>query len=110
MQRTASATELDAVKVEQRPDGQADVWLRRNIAKETVEDEASGEQREQWAADEVHLVKAITQDEAEASFDSLWDEHADDGKTESEKALEAAQAARAQADYTAVMTDTVLPE
>jgi hypothetical protein len=74
MQQTTSATPLDAVKIEQRPDGQADVWLRKNITKETIEDEASGEQREQWVADEVHLVKAITQEEAEASFDELWDE------------------------------------
>lgn len=74
MQKTVSATPLDAVKIEQRPDGQADVWLRKNITKETIEDETSGEQREQWVADEVHLVKAITQEEAEASFDELWDE------------------------------------
>ena len=74
MQKTVSATPLDAVKIEQRPDGQADVWLRKNITKETTEDETSGEQREQWVADEVHLVKAITQEEAEASFDELWDE------------------------------------
>lgn len=74
MQETVSATPLDAVKIEQRPDGQADVWLRKNITKETIEDESSGEQREQWVADEVHLVKAITQEEAEASFDELWDE------------------------------------
>lgn len=74
MQKTVSATPLDAVKIEQRPDGQADVWLRKNITKETIEDESSGEQREQWVADEVHLVKAITQEEAEASFDELWDE------------------------------------
>lgn len=74
MQQTTSATPLDAVKIEQRPDGQADVWLRKNINKETIEDETSGEQREQWVADEVHLVKAITQEEAEASFDELWNE------------------------------------
>jgi hypothetical protein len=74
MQKTVSATPLDAVKIEQRPDGQADVWLRKNITKETTEDETSGEQREQWVADEVHLVKAITHEEAEASFDELWDE------------------------------------
>ena len=44
MQETVSATPLDAVKIEQRPDGQADVWLRKNITKETIEDESSGEQ------------------------------------------------------------------
>nr|DAS79058.1 MAG TPA: Chitin oligosaccharide deacetylase [Bacteriophage sp.] len=76
MQLTTSATPLDAVKVEQRPDGQADVWLRKNITEQAVEPEGGGAPRTQYTADEVHLVKAITQEEAEASFDELWDEAA----------------------------------
>ena len=74
MQLTTSATPLDAVKVEQRPDGQADVWLRKNITEQTVEPADGGVPCAQYTADEVHLVKAITQEEAEASFDELWDE------------------------------------
>lgn len=76
MQLTTSATPLDAVKVEQRPDGQADVWLRKNITEQTVEPADGGAPCAQYTADEVHLVKAITQEEAEASFDELWDEAA----------------------------------
>lgn len=76
MQLTTSATPLDAVKVEQRPDGQADVWLRKNITEQAVEPEGGGAPCAQHTADEVHLVKAITQEEAEASFDELWDEAA----------------------------------
>lgn len=76
MQLTTSATPLDAVKVEQRPDGQADVWLRKNITEQTVEPADGGVPCAQYTADEAHLVKAITQEEAEASFDELWDEAA----------------------------------
>ena len=73
MQKTVSATPLETVKVEQRPDGQADVWLRRNITEQQAEG-ADGEGTSQWVADEVHIVRAVTQAEAEAAFDALWDE------------------------------------
>ena len=74
MQQTVSATPLEAVKIEQRPDGQADVWLRKNIQQKEVTPEDGGEPYTQYTADEAHLVKAITQEEADASFDELWDE------------------------------------
>ena len=74
MQKTVSATPLEAVKIEQRPDGQADVWLRKNIQQVEVEPEDGGETYVQYIADEVHLVMAVTQEEAEAAFDELWDE------------------------------------
>ena len=74
MQKTVSATPLEAVKIEQRPDGQADVWLRKNIKQEEVTPEDGGEPYTQYAADEAHLVKAITQEEAADAFDDLWDE------------------------------------
>ena len=91
MQRTVSATPLEAVKIEQRPDGQADVWLRKNIKQEEVTPEDGGEPYTQYAADEAHLVAAITQEEAEASFDKLWDEAvaAETPQGERIKALEA---------------------
>lgn len=76
MQKTTSATPLDAVKVEQRPDGQADIWLRKNIQQEEVTPEDGGEPYTQYTADEAHIVKAMTQEEAEAAFDELWDEAA----------------------------------
>ena len=74
MQKTVSATPLDAVKVEQRPDGQADIWLRRNIQQVEATPEGGGEPYTQYTADEVHIVRAMTQEEAEASFGELWDE------------------------------------
>lgn len=74
MQQTVSATPLEAVKIEQRPDGQADVWLRKNITEETYNPMDGGEPYTRYTADEAHLVKAITQEEAEQSFDELWDE------------------------------------
>ncbi len=74
MQKTVSATPLDAVKVEQRPDGQADVWLRKDIVEETVEPMDGSGPYTRYTANEVHLVRAITQEEAEDSFDELWDE------------------------------------
>lgn len=74
MQKTVSATPLDAVKVEQRPDGQADVWLRKDIVEETIEPMDGSGPYTQYTANEVHLVRAITQEEAEDSFDELWDE------------------------------------
>lgn len=74
MQQTTSATPLEVVKIEQRPDGQADVWLRRNIQEEQVEPEGGGEPYTRYTADEVHLVKAIAEDEALERFDELWDE------------------------------------
>lgn len=74
MQQTVSATPLEAVKIEQRPDGQADVWLRKNIIEETYNPMDGGEPYTRYTADEAHLVKAITQEEAEQSFDELWDE------------------------------------
>lgn len=91
MQLTTSATPLDAVKVEQRPDGQADVWLRKNITEQTVEPADGGVPCAQYTADEVHLVKTITQEEADESFDELWDEAvaAETPQDERIKALEA---------------------
>ncbi len=91
MQRTVSATPLEAVKIEQRPDGQADVWLRKNIQQEEATPEDGGEPYVRYTADEVHLVKAVTQEEAEASFDGLWDEAAaaETPQDERIKALEA---------------------
>lgn len=91
MQKTVSATPLEAVKIEQRPDGQADVWLRKNIQQEEVTPGDGGEPHTQYTADEAHLVKTITQEEADESFDELWDEAvaAETPQDERIKALEA---------------------
>lgn len=90
MEKTVSTTELEAVKYEQRPDGQADAWLRRNIIEGTTESETGGSQP-QWTADEVHIVTSLTPEEVAASFDELWDEAeaAETPQDERIKALEA---------------------
>lgn len=70
-----SPTELQKVDWHQRPDGLADVRLRKNIEKVTVEPvDPEGDADVQWCADEQYLVKAVSKDEAEADFDALWAE------------------------------------
>lgn len=97
MQITTSATPLDAVKVEQRPDGQADVWLRRNIQEKQVEPEDEGGPYTQYTADEVHLVKAITEDEVVERFDELWDEADAEETTQPERIAALERATKALA-------------
>ncbi len=56
------------------PNGQADVWLRTNIAQatsETSEDEtATGEK---WTADEVYFRTTLSMAEIEDDFDNLFE-------------------------------------
>ena len=86
---TCSATPLDAVMVEARPGGAtADVWLRRNIEKDVVDNEADAEKAiEFYRADELHFVAVgvPTVEEVTAAFDELWDAHEDDELTELEQ-------------------------
>ena len=86
---TCSATPLDAVMVEARPGGAtADVWLRRNIEKDVVDNGADAEKAiEFYRADELHFVAVgvPTVEEVTAAFDELWDAHEDDELTELEQ-------------------------
>lgn len=112
MEHSISATQPGAVQVERLPGGAASaVWLRRNIEQLTVDDEAGGTY-EQWECDELSFVVAgtPTAEDVESGFDALWEEHEHDGETDAERAARLAEDAQAQADYTAVLTDTVLPE
>ena len=109
---TIGATEPARVLVE-CTGATADVWLRDNIERYTME-QAQGEEIvtcDFYRYDEVHFVTAGTPtvEEVEADFDALWEEHADD-RTPAERAQDTADAAQAQADYTAALTDTLLPE
>ena len=72
-------------------DGRTEVRLRRNIA----EDESDGGIAF-WRCEESAFTVpgAMSEDEAEARFDELWEEHEDDGKTAAEVAREAKAAAR----------------
>ena len=109
MHRTQSATELAAVQIEPIGPG-AYVWLRQNI--DTVEvDLGDGLSQTMWEADEVcGLVGSIpTVQEIEEDFDNWWFvfEHAQMSVPERIDEIYAmAERAQAQADFTAIMTDT----
>jgi hypothetical protein len=97
------------VLVEQCGSG-ANVWLRKNIHTEERELEG-GETQTVWVADEVHgtLSWVPTTQQVEEDFDEMGEAFELEGKTDRElvmQALEAAELAQAQADFTAIMTDT----
>lgn len=104
-----SATELAPWLVEPHGTG-AHVWLRRNIA--TFEqDLGDGATQTMWEADFVEgdLSRVPTDAEVEEDFDALWEAFEQAGMTDREllaRAMEAAERAQAQADFTALMTDT----
>lgn len=87
--QTISATPLDAVQVEPRPGGAAsDVWLRRNIAKDTADrGEDSDAAIEFYRADEVHFVAVgvPSVEEVAAAFSELWTAHEHDELTDAER-------------------------
>ena len=109
MHHTQSATELTAVLVEPLGAG-ASVWLRKNITTTEI-DLGDGLSQTMWEADEVSgtLSWLPTTQEVEDDFDEMWEAFEQAGKTDRElimDALEAAERAQAQADFTAIMTDT----
>ncbi len=109
MDHTQSATELSAVLIEPIGAG-ANIWLRKNIT--TVEKELEdGLSQTMWEADEVSgtLSWIPTIAEVEEDFDGLWEAFEQAGKTDRElvmEAMAAAERAQAQADFTAILTDT----
>ena len=86
---TCSATPLEAVMVEARPDGMAsDVWLRRNITRDVADNGPDASKSvEFYKADEIHFVQAGAPavEEVEAAFDELWAAHEDDGLSDAER-------------------------
>ena len=88
----------------------ANVWLRKNI--QTVEiDLGDGLSQTMWEADEVSgtLSWIPTVAEVEEDFDEMWEAFEQAGKTDRElvmEAMAAAERAQAQADFTAILTDT----
>lgn len=109
MHHTQSATELTSVQIEPVGPG-ANVWLRKNI--QTVEiDLEDGLSQTMWEADEVSgtLSWIPTVAEVEEDFDEMWEAFEQAGKTDRElvmEAMAAAERAQAQADFTAILTDT----
>lgn len=88
----------------------ANVWLRQNIT--TVEiDLGDGLSQTMWEADEVSGTVGWmpTAEEIEEDFESWWDTFERASMTVPERIAEVyamAERAQAQADFTAIMTDT----
>lgn len=87
--QTVSATPLSAVLVEARAGGlTSDVWLRKNIEKDVADKGPEAEAEvEFYKADEIHFIQVgvPTVDEVTSSFDELWEAHANDDLTDSER-------------------------
>lgn len=109
MQHTQSATELTSVQIEPVGPG-ANVWLRKNITTTEI-DLGDGFSQMMWEADEVggFVGSPITAEEVEEDFESWWDTLERAAMTVPERIAEVyamAERAQAQADFTAIMTDT----
>ena len=61
------------------PNGQADVWLRRNIQQEESDEGVF------WSADEKYIRTDLTLDEVNAQFDALFDAEPVTPLTDSER-------------------------
>ncbi len=68
-----SMVEPGALEVVQRPDGLADVYLRRGIEACDMPLDGGGVQRA-WRAEEVHLVGRYDAAWCELHFDELWEQ------------------------------------
>lgn len=68
-----SMVEPGALEVVQRPDGLADVYLRRGIEAFDVPLDGGGTQKA-WHAEEVHLVGRYDAAWCELHFDELWEQ------------------------------------
>lgn len=57
-----------------------EVWLRKNIQQDTA-DNYDGSGTDFYVYDELHFTVAgtLTEEQAQAQFDALWDEHKYDG-------------------------------
>lgn len=61
------------------PNGQADVWLRRNIQQQESDEGVF------WSADEKYIRTGLTLDEVNAQFDALFDAEPVTPLTDSER-------------------------
>ena len=106
--RVYSTAELQAVDHHERPDGFADIRLRRNIQKVTREQiDPAGEATVEWQADEQYVLAAISKDEAAEAFDQLWEQAVRDGMTLDERIDETEQSASDSGDAIAELGDMV---
>lgn len=86
-----SMVEPGALEVVQRPDGLADVYLRRGIEAYEEPLEGGGTQR-MWRAEEVHLVGRYDAAWCELRFDELWERGRREAMTVAERLAECEQA------------------
>ena len=69
----------ETVQYMKLPNGQADVWLRRNIQQEESDEGVF------WSADEKYIRTGLTLDEVNAQFDALFDAEPETPLTDSER-------------------------
>lgn len=106
--RVYSTAELQAVDYHERPDGFADIRLRRNIQKVAREQiDPAGEATVEWQADEQYVLAAISKDEAAEAFDQLWEQAVRDGMTLDERIDETEQSASDSGDALAELGDMI---
>lgn len=105
MHPTESSSVILPVECVPQPDGNTEVWLRRDIT-ETEERDDEGLPHKKWEALEVTglLPGTHTAEEVEEQFDEYWDEL----ETQSIAIDLRLERVQAQAEFTAIMTDTVL--
>ena len=92
--RVYSPVELEPVSYRPRPDGFADVHLRRDIAWDA--------EQEQWTAEEQYLETDATEEEVLAGFDAFWAEAVRLSLTDAERLSECEDA---QADSTLALAE-----
>lgn len=105
IERTVSADEPKAVQV-----ASPQVWLRKNIQKQTYETADAGEAKSYtaWEADEVTFIDpTVTEAYATEHFDELWAAHESDGKTDAERIADAEAYMDEIADAIADLSETV---
>ena len=106
--RVYSTAELQAVDYHARPDGFADIRLRRNIQKVTREQiDPAGEPTVEWSADEQYICAEIAEKDVADIFDQLWDTAERESKTLDERLEDAEESADDSGDAVAELGDMV---
>lgn len=80
LDKVKSNNALQPVRVVQRSDGGADVWLRKNIKGPLTEmDSVEGLSCTYYEADEafIRLAYSVSEEEVQAVFDSYWEQAAE---------------------------------
>lgn len=95
-----STVEPGALEVVQRPDGLADVYLRRGIEEYEEPLDGGGTQR-MWRAEEMRLVGRYDVAWCDLHFDELWEQARREAMTEGERLAECEEAGEQNAQASA---------